>query len=95
MKVSISDKIVHEFRKKYLERDLEWYNGGDIERKLSELFACKPSTVSRTLRDLTENNNGQWLEKEERKCLYSNKRTVWYRYIPSKYDRINKYGINR
>ncbi len=89
-KPSISDKIIGQLRIKYMQRGLEWYSGGDLEIKLAGMFGCKAGTINRELRRLTEENNGERLEKDERECLYSKIKTVWYRYKPSKYDIINK-----
>lgn len=90
MKATLPNKIISEFRQRFIEGNDNFFNGGDIERKLSDKFACKPATISRELRLLTENNQGEWLEKEEKQCIHSKRKTVWYRYKPSKYDWITK-----
>lgn len=91
MKPTVEQEIIARFRELYITQGFnEFVNGGEVERKIADKIGRKPSTVARTLRDMTENNQGQWLEKEERKCLYSNVKTVWYKYKPSKYDEINR-----
>lgn len=84
--MTIETAIKNRFRELYKKGIHVWVNGGEIERKLADQLGRKPSTISRTLRAMTENNQGEWLEKEERKCKGSNAESVWYRYKPSKYD---------
>jgi len=88
MKTTVEDKIISLLRKKFKERQVaEWYNTGDLERKLSEIIGKTPGTINRTLRRMTEHEH-QFIEKQSRKCLNSNKESMWYRYIPSEYDYI-------
>lgn len=47
--MTISNQVI-----KYLKRKKKFVFGGELERVISAILECKPSTVSRILRDMAE-----------------------------------------